>query len=271
MRPNKQYILVKIDKKKRDAKREKIGNIYLPPAFLYMAYNLQYGEILGIGSLAQKDFPQAEIGDTAIFHHNVEGDREDSNLAHLIETDADGNEHRLVQIDENYRKTYEMFAIIKKDGTLIPSPYHMFLENKTEKMEKKIISALIEIDNDYNLPEDIIRQKIEQHEVHARSINESIPYITDRHELESTLAGLAEINAYRTKLTKILNKLSFVTAKVLHIAPSLTEHTQVVPGDSVVVIGKTLYPLEIMGTHYLIADTDLVYARVNTEENKEAA
>lgn len=269
MRPNKQYILVRIDKQKRDIKREKKGNIYLSPSYLYMAYNLQYGEILGIGSKAQRDFPDAEIGDIAIFHHSVEGDRESPSRDNLIDTDEAGNEIRLVEIDDNPKRMYQMFAIMKPDGYIIPSPYHVFLENKTEKIQKKLQSSLIEIDNDFNLSEDVLNQKIESLKVQAQSIAESMSHMTNIHDFESARRGLDEINGYRTKLTQLLNKKHFVTGKVLYIAANVSVETQLYPNDTAVIVGQSLYPIEIMGTEYLIADLDLIYAKVTEKEPEQ--
>ncbi|HEU4608699.1 MAG TPA: hypothetical protein VFS31_11365, partial [Chitinophagaceae bacterium] len=98
MRVNKQYILVRIDKKAQKLKREKTesGLLYVAPNYTFMSHNLQYGEIVQIGAKAAQNYPYAHVGDVALFHHFIEGSYEDPGYEYLLDVEGNGDELRLI-------------------------------------------------------------------------------------------------------------------------------------------------------------------------------
>lgn len=70
---NPNFVLIRIDREKQKAKREKIGSIYIPPALIHMQYNQQIGEVVLVGDNIRTMMPHMEAGDRLFFHHAVEG------------------------------------------------------------------------------------------------------------------------------------------------------------------------------------------------------
>lgn len=128
------YFIVKINKETQSARRDKIGSLYLHFQEIYMQRNIQNGEIVAIGEDAKKIFPDCKIGNTALFHHFVEGSASDkSNLIHSDDTDnyyfittSEFNGHR--------NETYGIY-----NGTeIIPHPDFVFIKNEEIKKEETI-------------------------------------------------------------------------------------------------------------------------------------
>lgn len=126
MRPAARYILIRINKSEQKDKKERLGAIILAPDHTFMQYNMQCGEIIGIGERAERAFPEAKVGFTAIFHHFVEG-----------ESDQEATENYLVDSDETYNyyvitpcevpgKNVDIYGVW--DGEkIIPHPSYIFL------------------------------------------------------------------------------------------------------------------------------------------------
>jgi hypothetical protein len=85
IKPMPAYFVVRIPRDKQKERKDKIGSIYLHPNYVYMTRNMQCGEIVSIGRDAQQIFPEAQVGQTLLFHHFVEGFNNDF----LVDTDDD--------------------------------------------------------------------------------------------------------------------------------------------------------------------------------------
>lgn len=259
-RVNKQYILVRIDKAAQKKKREKVGNIYLPVNFTYMAYNLQYGEILQIGATAAKNYPDAKVGDIAIFHHHIEGSYEDHAPEYLLETMPNGDEHRLIDCN-NFSSDYKIFAIIKDGGTLIPSPYFVFVSQMITPIKRKFVSDLI-AGSGYEPSEDELRQKLEQLLAHQRVLDESLQSETSVDKSQQIVNAIADIGRERERITQFLNSDKFVKTKVTFINPETYKELGIDIGDEVVVTEGLLYGLEIMGNKFLVMRKDFIIGKM---------
>jgi len=51
----------------------------------------------------------------------------------------------------------------------------------------------------------------------------------------------------------------------VHIHPQMRKELDVMPGDNIITINKTLYPLEVEGNSYFLAFTDTVIGRFARE------
>ena len=135
IRPNRYGLIVKIDKKKQSLKKEKIGNIFIPQAYTFMLYYLQYGEIINVGSHISKHY-NIKPGDVALFHHTVE-----HNPMSLAYTDDSGDEYRAVnatphELDKTMSS--QLYGIISKETSeIIPFDTFLFINNEIEPVKKE--------------------------------------------------------------------------------------------------------------------------------------
>lgn len=121
--PMPPFFLVKVARKTRDTG----GRIIVPDTIKFMAYNLQCGEIVGIGEFASQYFPEAKIGLTLIFHHFVEGEDEyDARTNHLV-YQTDKFNYYIVTVTEYNGKMNETYGVW--DGEkIIPNKDYIFLK-----------------------------------------------------------------------------------------------------------------------------------------------
>lgn len=148
MKPSKNFFLVKCPISEEKERKDKIGSLYLNHRQIFMTRNLQYGEIVAIGSKAAEYFPEAQIGFTLLFHHYVQGkDIHESKENHLVDQDAAYNYYVVAAFPHN-GKGYETYGVWT--GTeFIPIKDFIFLE-----VEPPITNELS--------PDDYINQAIEQ-------------------------------------------------------------------------------------------------------------
>jgi hypothetical protein len=125
--PMPAYVLIKIDRKQQEQKKDKIGSIVIPVTQQFLMYNIQAGEIVAIGTKAKKHFPELEIGQTLLCHHFVESEGEnEAREDHLIHQDKDYN-YYVVTCFDFHRKSNETYGIW--DGEkIIPNKDYIFLE-----------------------------------------------------------------------------------------------------------------------------------------------
>lgn len=126
-RPHSPYFLIRISRQEQAQKKQKIGSIIIPETQTFMMYNLQCGEIVGIGQNAHEYFPEVEIGHTLLIHHFVQGaDDNEAREDHLIHQDEVYN-YYVVACFDFYRKGNETYGVW--DGTkIIPNKDYIFLE-----------------------------------------------------------------------------------------------------------------------------------------------
>lgn len=151
LRPMPDYFLVRCSKEEQQNLKEKTGILYNPTGHEYMVFNMEWGEIIGIGSRVAKVMPEAKIGHDLIFHHFVQG-----------MDDADSKESHLVHSDETYRyyvvtayrfngKRNETYGLW--DGEkIIPHPDFVFLKMEQPKKDN------------YKTPDDYINAALKKTE-----------------------------------------------------------------------------------------------------------
>jgi hypothetical protein len=150
---NRRHFLVKINKCQQAERRGKINDLFFSnPNNVFMTRNMQYGEIVMVGSAgwpspvketidsngnktgewidwhASEYLPQAWIGDDLLFHHSIEGtmdDRGGGDARQAYERDK----HILFEdeVDRYYMVHYsQVYGVVKKDGTIFTSPDWIF-------------------------------------------------------------------------------------------------------------------------------------------------
>lgn len=120
------YFLVKCSIQEQEERMSKVGSIIIPVGHRYMVYNMEYGEIVAVGSRAAQLFPPAKVGMTLIMHHFVQGESDrESEEEHLIGKD-DSYKYYLVTCCAFNGKRNETYGVW--DGQkIIPHPDFVFL------------------------------------------------------------------------------------------------------------------------------------------------
>lgn len=125
------YFIIRISREKEIQQKQRIGSIIIPDTQVFMMYNVQAGEIVGIGKKAADYFPEAKVGDTLLCHHFVQGLNErDAREDHLIHQDETYN-YYVVTCFDFHSKSNETYGIW--DGEkIIPNKDYIFLEVPTK-------------------------------------------------------------------------------------------------------------------------------------------
>jgi hypothetical protein len=265
------YIVVKIDKIAQKTKQEKVGNVFISPKFSYMLYNLQYGEIISIGTRAKKVFPEMEVGDDAIFHHTIEK-REDMVVHREIEYSNGERKvlYDLVMVKVSDNPAHNLIYGVMKDNpnainskTIVPVKDWVFLEHKTEPIEVKLKSDLIQtpqdisfFQNDENLLKsiDLADNRIGQLK-HGLELNKDIGKRVDmKKEIDYLQREKAQLSDY-------LNKKKFCKAKILYIHPQTTSAMRLDITKQILVRSDLFYPLNILGNSFALIKKTYIYGQ----------
>lgn len=275
MRVAPHYILVRIDKNAQRERREKLeSGIYLSALYIFMQRNLQYGEVLQIGSVAAKNFPEAQVGDIALFHHMVED--EDADGERLVSWSAE-EELRTLKGNEDF----DIFGFIKPDGTLIAVNQHIFLEEttrrfhtpKTAEKPSSLIFGYVGANGEVvetgapAIVEDEDEVAALQKELDALTFEcEKLKQTAKSRQSESSARDINMVleakYRERKEITMKINKTNLHVGKVIAISKSAMEEMDTVPGDEVIVEKPFLYPLEIMGKKYYKIETQYTVAKM---------
>lgn len=238
---------------------ERKFEIVLPPHIVDFQFNLQIGELVEIGSIAGKEFPEAEIGDTLIFHHAVEhkprpeGDV-NYNDFHLVDTDENGDEYRSV----NYAT--ELFGVLKlSTGSIIPYKKFIFCRADIKKASIQKTASGLWVPDGWEKSQDELQQRIDDANAEIAEIMSSNimkEKMSDQNykKQEIVKAMVNELNRERRELTKKMSQKKLVELTVLFINPVTCEElqTEIQAGDTLVAEYNTLYPLDMYGVQYTL-------------------
>lgn len=252
--PNKYSIIVRFDKEKQRLKKEKKGNLYLPPQYLYMQYNLQHGEIAAIGALVHEYFPWIKEGDIALVHHIVE-----HNPIMLVDED-ERYEYRVVNAtphDLDHSMSSQVFGIIDNtDYSLRPFDTYLFIDNDLKPIKKEITSSLIYspgIENDeeyYNSVQADMTAR--RKSLEGTLINMPVSQMNIREDIDRELAN---IQRQQEQLAMIASAGQTVNARVLF---ANEQQSGIKPGELIMTGKDMLYPLTIGDISYLIIRSQFV-------------
>lgn len=294
------YMLVKINKAERTRRREMMEikptsssslilapdganiaqsfNLYLSPNHIHMTRELQYGEVVQIGSLAEKFFPYASVGDTAMFHHTVETD----DASRLLYEEGD-YEYRILKaafFNDTKNKTevcnWDIYGFIKRDGVIFAANQFIFLEHAYTPFREELKSDLIILEGNHTeLSEDKINadlftleRRCEQlkgrHQIWREKMQKT--GVLDREKVDLMRQINEELDtlyARRQKLTSMLHASRLITIQILSISDEARRETDVSKGDFILAEKHNLYELEVMGDIYYILKKDHAIAKLN--------
>lgn len=130
MRPISPYIVIKVPKKDEIEMREKIGEIYIHPTFVWMTRNTQNGIIVNVSPEAKRIFPEAKEGHILLTHHFVQGSMLESERTKrfLIHEDEEFNYYNVIAKECNGQNN-QSYAIW--DGiNITPHKDYVFFEKE---------------------------------------------------------------------------------------------------------------------------------------------
>lgn len=218
--PLPHYFIVKIEIEKQKNKREKIGSLYTHFAEVYMQRNMQYGEIVAIGSMAADIFPQAKVSNTLIFHHFVEG--QNSEKSNFIHSDESFNYYYVTAKEYNGHRN-ECYAVF--DGTkIIPHPEFVFIEHEEKPKE---VSADNFIEQNTTKVGNLIlfnnwEETREEREEKAQKLTTEIKNQSKGKSMtDSTKRALEEKQVEAGNITASLNKKEYKPKKIYAYNPLL--------------------------------------------------
>lgn len=247
--PLPHYFIVKINIEKQKDRKDKIGALYVHVSHTHMQRNLQEGEVVAIGSIASKKFPEAKIGDTLLIHHFVEG--ADSEKSNLIFSDTEYNYYN-VTADEYNGHRNETYGIW--DGEkVIPHPDFIFI---APEVKEKEISADEFIDRNTKQVGSLIlftnwEETREEREAKAQQITSEIKNMSKGKSMsDSTKRGLNEKQDEAGKITASLNKKEYRPYKVAFSHPK-TKAKETVYALSL----AAQLELEVKGKNYIVMQT----------------
>lgn len=263
------YFLVQISKELMKQKRTLPGGIIVPDTDESGEHSLCYGTIVQIGKdangneYANKNFPEAQVGDTIILHHWVEtghnyGNPDDEFIYVAVRDDG-----------------HDIKAVQKADGTIIPHPEEVWclpLEKEVVTNEYVPFGAsnvtipsqwkvgqggLYLFDGDLE-DEKMLRERVDEIETHNK-------FMADTQLNEATVARLAankkEAEQATTKLnTQVVHELSLFAINT----ETRKRLSNIDPQDRVFVLGwmeNAGYELDYKGTRYtLVKSSAVLYA-----------
>lgn len=275
MNTTKNKLIVRINKELQTQKREKIGSIFIPDQLMDFTNNLQFGEVIAVGSMAKKNIPDIEVGDIAIFDHAVEfkvvnkntektKDQMEVDTHFLYAEDGTGDEIRHLHVCEDVLEN-QLFGIFK-NNSFIPYKNYAFCYKEykqtgfqmvndvyinTEMDKKRIMNSL-----------DLFTHEKSEYSktLLAIPLNDST---YDWHE--STKKVISEIDEHIEKLNLELNKPILAELTIAHLS-SFQENNDVNKGDKVLINEKLMYPLDLMGARFiLIKNFNWIYAIVSQD------
>lgn len=284
MKAIKNAVFVLIDKKAQNEKRSKIGSLYIPENYQFMAYNLQYGPVVSIGESVKKTFPSLQKGDILIFHHSIEyKPRENGDLNHndvnLIDRLDNNDEIRRVDITE---KCFGYVSL--SEEKIIPHPKYIFCTKDHKHSEFQKRSNGIYLANEWKLNAEAAQQKLERlgHELTGLVETEKGKLKTREQILQRPLSTVEikskeseiykfteelrgrmnEIRKEQKELTDKIHATTYSDVKVLNVNSETAQFlgVDIKAGDTLTVNENTIYPLSFMGLNYTIVNKFFIAA-----------
>ena len=166
------YFLIRVNIQEQKEKKEKIGRFYTSPDHQYMIYNMEWGEVIGIGEKAHKDFPEVRVGDTLIYHHFVQNEsKKKAQEKHLIHEDETYYYYTVTSSSFNGRRNETYGAVI--EGEIVPHPDFVFLDvdapkerhassDNFEKAKMSVSAGGILLFNEWQISEDEMSDKMQK-------------------------------------------------------------------------------------------------------------
>lgn len=248
LKPLPHFFIVKINIEEQKIRKEKVGSLYLHCSEVQMQRNMQCGDIVAMGDIASDNFKEAKIGDTLIFHHFVEGDKDSSNL---IASDGIFNYYNVTASEYNGHRN-ESFGVW--DGkNIIPHPDFIFIE---PEIKEKALSQDEFIEKNTTKVGSLIlfnswEESREEKEEKARAITSQIKNASKGKSMsDGSRRAIEEMQNEAASITLSLNKKEYKPYKVFAANPSVQAKENVYALN----ISASM-KVEFMGVEYTVIQT----------------
>lgn len=276
IKPMPPFILIKIYKDAQKMRKEKIGSLFYPPAYVFMKRNCQAGIIVKIGKRAHEEFPEAKVGDALICHHLVENHEK----SFFVYSDDIFNYYLVTTIYFNGDRNVT-FGVW--DGEkVIPNKDYVFLE-----VEKEIESDLPAFDLTTeggarlvtNMPfqqaahglvtikpkkptrEDLV-SKMKANNIKIKQLSRWLPIL--REQISAEILLLEKENE---RLSKEINTVKCESRIIAACNPEFSRSTGLEAGDSLWILNIATYmQVEFMGKEYVISESKYIQASPSTTQ-----
>jgi hypothetical protein len=265
-KPMPSYFLIRISREQEKRKRQSVGSIIIPETHTFMMYNVQCGEVVGIGAKAHEYFPEVEIGYTLLIHHFVEGANEhESREDHLVHQNEDYN-YYVVTCFDFYRKGNETYGVW--DGEkIIPNKDYVFLQVpppvEPVSADDYINSALVKTTSgiltfsNWTDSRETKVQKMQRIKSEIEQLSKS--GISKPHVAK----GIQEREAELSQLSLNINAKSYEIYTIAAFNPELKNNFR---SDAFIEVGAKIYivnqaaqtEIDFKGTKYIVAKVNYV-------------
>lgn len=275
-------IIVRIDISAQKIKKETTeSGLLLSPLYQYMLYNLQYGEVMEIGSEAAEFYPEIEVGDTAILHHFVESDdfrvikkeygKYENVLYEYRVINCLDKKHREIFGKLHHKKSFPSHGANMFSTRVTPCGENIFLKWDFEFLNKDKGNSPLSL---LELPgiEDCTNKIQLMDEIGHRRAAGVLYYKTkmggytadmNRHN-PTTPQGMERMQEIATKINNLRRDqekaAAYVNGDFLLICEQLFPKTI---NRRVICTYKQLYAINILGRKYLIADKDFIFLNID--------
>jgi hypothetical protein len=272
LRPMPPFILIKIYKDAQRFRKEKIGSLFYPPAYVFMKRNCQAGEIVKIGKGSHKEFPEAKVGDALICHHLVEN----HDKSFFVFSDDVFNYYLVTTVYFNGDRNLT-FGIW--DGEkLIPNKDYIFLEPVPELESdmpdfdlnmpgfgkvvtnmpfKQAANGIVTI-KPKKLTREEMTEKMKVNMAEIKKLSRWLEFPDMRQRVAPMIISLEIENE---KLSKEINTVICESHIVAACNPEFSRDHDIHPGDSIFILNIACYmTVEFMGKEYVIAESKYIQA-----------
>lgn len=272
------YFIIKIGKEAQRLRKEYLTqHILANPGTIFMQREVQFGEIIAIGSEAKEWMPMAEVGDYLLVHHFVSGKKSDNGYNfYLIEEDEDFN-YYIINCMEVPGERPLAYAIAKGEE-IIPTPNYIFLNVPPQEQDVNIADMSVS-ENGLIVPKErkktrdewvaIMKANMERVRQLARNIPSGVmeeimaredPERREKHEY--ALAEIKKLEAINAKISTDINKKRYEPFTVAAINPDWNEYIASIYGEKICE-GDVVYSLNIASSYIInFSGTDFIVVDV---------
>lgn len=268
------FVLIKIYKDAQRFRKEKIGSLYYPPAYVFMKRNCQAGEIVSIGKRAQKELPEAKPGNALICHHLVENHEksffiysDDVFNYYLVTTFYFNGDRNLTfgiwdgeKIIPN--KDYIFLEVEKEPESDLPDldlPFGGIGHIKTNMPFTQAANGIVAI-KPRKLTREDLSNKMKANILEIKKLSRWLPIMPEKVTPE-----IRRLEIENERLSKEINTVVCESHVVAACNPEFSKEQGVRPGDSIFILNIACYmTVEFMGKEYVIAESKYIQASPNT-------
>lgn len=219
MQPLPAYFMVKVNKQDQHERRQKDGNWFNHPDHVFMQYEQQWGEVVSVGELAAKEFPEAVIGSTLIFHHFVtgKGEMEDDGDNIFFIGEEEGFRYYVVPATYIYSTGDKNLVYGAWNGSeIIPHKDYIFLQPEPE------LSNTVSVSENGLLTLNNWRESREESGDKMASMKRQVAEMTKTSTVTNELTeGIQKKEAEMNAISKRINQKEYCTYDIANINPGL--------------------------------------------------